>query len=165
MTRSEKLLHRLEEECRKVPGISLRDLAKRLNLAEKAALLLLEDSQARKVRSDLEDKLLSEIQAWGMGFIQIQNDWAGATVGCDLKGLSVKDGLLSVKTESTSLRIDYARVDSIYFVEFGGRTSVQFFNKKGRLIFEVLPPADPGFVERFRRARESLCTALVGAKT
>lgn len=165
MTRNEKLRQRMEEERRQSPWLSLRDLAKKLNLSELAVLGLLGEGQARKVRRDLEDLVLDEIRTWGTGSVQIHHDWAEAVVTCDLGSLTVVAGLLTVKKDSSCFRIDYGRVESIYFVEFGQRSSVQFFNKKGRLVFEVLPPADPGFMERFQRLRGSFSATLMGAKS
>jgi hypothetical protein len=124
MTRNEKLRRRLEEEGGKDPAIALRELAKRLNLAEKALLGLLEDGIGRKVRADLEGMVLDEIRTWRSGLMQFQNDWAWARVESDWRGLSVPNGLLSLKTESTVFRIDYSPVDSIYFVEFDGRSRI-----------------------------------------
>jgi len=162
MTRSNRLRNHLEDERRRVPGVSLQELARKFNLSEGEVLELLGSDLARRVKRDRHEEILREIRSWGPGILHIHNDWAEGEVNCDLDLLALKDGLLTLRTDSLRFRIDYARIDTVYCVEVSDRYSVQFFNRRGRCVFQVLPSAAPESKGRFERFRESFCPASTG---
>lgn len=165
MKRSEKLRRRLEEERRRAPGLSPLDLALKFNVSEGTIVGLLGGGSARRVRGDLQEKIMDEIRAWGNVILHVHNDFAECEATCDLGAVSLKAGLLSVRAANVLIRIDYARVESVFFVEYGGRPSIQFFNRRGHSVFQVLPPAGKENVERFHNLRDSLCMAMAGGRS
>lgn len=164
MTRSEKLRKRLEEERRRSPGLSPLDLALKFNVSEGTIIGLLGGEISKRVRSDLQAKVLDELRRWGNLVLHVHNDFAECEAACSFDGVSVKAGLLTVRAASMLIRIDYARVESVYFVEYGGRSSIQFFNRRGHSVFQVLPPAGWENADRFQNLRDSLCMATVGGR-
>lgn len=164
MTRSEKLRKRLEEERRRSPGLSPLDLALKFNVSEGTIFGLLGGGVARRVRGDLQAKILDELRGWGDLVLHLHNNFAECEAACSLDGVSVKAGLLTVRAANMLIRIDYARVESVYFVEYGGRSSIQFFNRRGHSVFQVLPPAGRENADRFQNLRDSLCMATVGGR-
>jgi len=164
MKRSEKLRKRLEEERRRSPGLSPLDLALKFNVSEGTIVGLLGAGVARRVRGDLQEKILDELRAWGHVILQVHNDFAECEATCGFDAASLKSGLLTVRAANLLIRIDYARVESVYFVEYGGRSSIQFFNRRGHSVFQVLPPAGREYADRFHNLRGSLCMAMVGGR-
>jgi putative heme degradation protein len=164
MTRSEKLRRRLEEERRRSPGLSPLDLALKFNVSEGTIIGLLGGGSARRVRGEFQEKILDELRAWGHVILHIHNDFAECEANCTLDAVALKAGLLTVRAPSILFRIDYARVESVFFVEYGGRSSIQFFNRRGHSVFQVLPPAGKENSDRFRNLRDSLCMATIGGR-
>jgi len=164
MTRSEKLRKRLEEERRRSPGLSPLDLALKFNVSEGTIVGLLGGGAARRVRGDLQEKILDELRGWGHMILHVHNDFAECETNCNLNAVSLKAGLLALRAPNILIRIDYARVESVFFVEYGGRSSIQFFNRRGHSVFQVLPPAGKENADRFHNLRDSLCMATVGGR-
>lgn len=164
MGRSEKLRKRLQEERRVSPGLSPLDLALKFNVSEGTVLGMLGGDVARRVRSDFKDKVLEEIRSWGEVTVHIHNDWAQCECECELKDASILAGLLTVRSSKVEIRIDYARVEAVFFVEFGRRPSVQFFNRRGHSIFQVLLPPGEEQGHRFKDLREALCVTTTGGR-
>lgn len=164
MKRSEKLRRRLEEERRRSPGLSPLDLALKFNVSEGTIVGLLGGGAARRVRGDLQEKILDELKAWGHVILHVHNHFAECEATCDLDTVALKAGLLTVRAANVLIRIDYARVESVFFVEYGGRSSIQFFNRRGHSVFQVLPPIGKENADRFHTLRDSHCMAAVGGR-
>lgn len=157
MSRLQKLLERVREELRKAPGTPVPELARKFTVPEGTILETLRDEGVFKARRGTEHAILEELRSWGVARLRVRNDWAQAEVPCDLKDLELRENDLILTRSEAEVRVNYARVEAIYFVERAERPSVKFFNRRGRSIFEVILSPDSPSVARFKSAEKAYC--------
>ena len=157
MNRFEKLEKRLKEERQRSPELSIRDIARKFNIAEGTVLGVLREGTVSKVKRDRKERILEELREWGSGRVRIYNNWAESEVMCDLGLLEMLKGILILNTEKMLIRIAFSGVETIYFIENERHCELQYFNKRGRCIFGIILPTDPESRIRFHKFRESFC--------
>ena len=159
MSRLEKVIKRALGELENTPGLSLRDVARKFIVSEGDILEALKSEGVHKVRRDQREQLLDELCTWGFGRLHVHNDWAESEVTCVLGDLRRVGEFLILQMADTLIRIEYSKVETVYLVEGHPRPSVQFFNKRGRCVFQVVLDPSPASFDRLRKAREAFCPA------
>lgn len=156
MTRAERLGVQLREERKRSPGVSLRTLAKKYSVPERVVLEAFRDDGICRVKSDRVPQVLDELQSWGPVRVRVQNDFSEIEMTASLGDFALAGESLALETDSYRIKIDCSRVDSVYFVLSANVASVEFFNKKGRLMFQILALADAESRERYEKSRQFL---------
>jgi putative heme iron utilization protein len=155
MNWKERLLDRVRDELLRQPGASVRDLARKFSTPEAMILEALRDGTVRKVKPGLRDGVLDELRTWGTVRVRVHNDWAEAELDLEASSLSLADGQIVFAGGGSRIQAASAAVDAVYFVSRGRGGAVQFFNRRGRFIFDVEPLGkDPKF---FQQAADRLC--------